>query len=43
MNEQEISKTVEFFGFRDGVRRLQARGVPFEDTYRAIFGRAPRH
>ena len=42
MSSIEINKTIDFFGFKDGVRRLAERGVPFETVYQTVFHRTPK-
>lgn len=42
MSSIEIKKTIDFFGLKDGIRRVVIKGVPFDKAYRAIFNRNPR-
>lgn len=42
MSQQDMSSAIRKFGVWAGVRHLKNRGVPFDDAYRAVFGRNPR-
>lgn len=42
MSKEDMSVVIRKYGAWSGVRHLRNRGVPFDDAYRAVFGRNPR-
>lgn len=42
MSQRDMSQAIKRYGQWAGVRFLRNRGVAFEDTYAAVFGRRPR-
>lgn len=41
MSQFDMKQAIKRYGPWSGVRHLRNRGVPFEDAYKALFGRAP--